>query len=93
MKKMIRFLKNLFSRKESEPLFVPQDEIQEYLISLGFKLSEFNDNKLIKENNTHKIIYNMSDLSVSITKEGGTIVLKSFGNINKVKRFISKYSI
>lgn len=90
---MIRFLKNLFSRKESEPLFVPQDEIQEYLISLGFKLSEFNDNKLIKENNTHKIIYNMSDLSVSITKEGGTIVLKSFGNINKVKRFISKYSI
>lgn len=93
MKKMIRFLKNLFSRKESEPLFVPQDEIQEYLISLGFKLSEFNDNKLIKENNTHKIIYNMNDLSVSITKEGGTIVLKSFGNINKVKRFISKYSI
>lgn len=90
---MIRFLKNLFSRKESEPLFVPQDEIQEYLISLGFKLSEFNDNKLIKENNTHKIIYNMNDLSVSITKEGGTIVLKSFGNINKVKRFISKYSI
>lgn len=90
---MIRFLKNLFSRKESEPLFVPQDEIQEYLISLGFKLSEFNDNKLIKENNTHKIIYNMNDSSVSITKEGGTIVLKSFGNINKVKRFISKYSI
>lgn len=90
---MIRFLKNLFSRKESEPLFVPQDEIQEYLISLGFKLSEFNDNKLIKENNTHKIIYNMNDLSVSITKEGGTIVLKSFGNINKIKRFISKYSI
>lgn len=90
---MIKFLKNLFSRKESEPLFVPQDEIQEYLISLGFKLSEFNDNKLIKENNTHKIIYNMNDLSVSITKEGGTIVLKSFGNINKIKRFISKYSI
>ena len=93
MKKMIKFLKKLFSRKESEPLFVPQDEIQEYLISLGFKLSEFNDNKLIKENNTHKIIYDMNDLSVSITKEGGTIVLKSFGNINKVKRFISKYSI
>lgn len=93
MKNMIKFLKNLFSRKESEPLFVPQDEIQEYLISLGFKLSEFNDNKLIKENNTHKIIYNMNDLSVSITKEGGTIVLKSFGNINKIKRFISKYSI
>jgi len=90
---MIKFLKNLFSRKESEPLFVPQDEIQEYLISLGFKLSTFNDNKLIKENNTHKIIYNMNDLSVSITKEGGTIVLKSFGNINKIKRFISKYSI
>ena len=93
MKKMIKFLKNLFSRKESEPLFIPQDEIQEYLINLGFKLSTFNDNKLIKENNTHKIIYNMNDLSVSITKEGGTIVLKSFGNINKIKRFISKYSI
>jgi len=90
---MIKFLKNLFSRKESEPLFIPQDEIQEYLINLGFKLSTFNDNKLIKENNTHKIIYNMNDLSVSITKEGGTIVLKSFGNINKIKRFISKYSI
>jgi Ca2+-binding EF-hand superfamily protein len=93
MKKMINFLKNLFGIKKSEPSFIPQDDIQKYLVTLGFKLSTFNTNKLIKENDTHKIIYNMDDLSVSITRDGGTIVLKSFGNINKVKRFISKYSI
>lgn len=90
---MINFLKNLFGIKKSKPSFIPQDDIQEYLINLGFKLSTFNDKKLIKENETHKIIYDMNDLSVSINRDGGTIVLKSFGNINKIKRFISKYSI
>jgi len=85
---MINFIKNLFKRK-----FVPQDEIQEYLVSINFKQSSVNKNELIKENSNHIIIYNMDKLSVSITKDGGTIVLKSFGNITKIKRFISKYSI
>ncbi len=85
---MINFIKNLFKRK-----FVPQDEIQEYLVSINFKQSSVNKIELIKENSNHKIIYNMDKLSVSITKDGGTIVLKSFGNITKIKRFISKYSI
>ena len=85
---MINFIKNLF-----KPKFVPQDEIQEYLVSVKFKQCSVNKNELIKDNSNHKIIYNMDKLSVSITKDGGTIVLKSFGNITKIKRFISKYSI
>jgi hypothetical protein len=85
---MINFIKNLF-----KPKFVPQDEIQEYLVSVKFKQCSVNKNELIKDNDNHKIIYNMDKLSVSITKDGGTIVLKSFGNITKIKRFISKYSI
>jgi|TARA_Y100000389_G_scaffold2839_2_gene2768 uncharacterized protein YbcV (DUF1398 family) len=85
---MINFIKNLF-----KPKFVPQDEIQEFLVSINFKQSSVNKNELIKDNGSHKIIYNMDKLSVSITKDGGTIVLKSFGNITKIKRFISKYSI
>ena len=85
---MINFIKNLF-----KPKFVPQDEIQEFLVSINFKQSSVNKNELIKDNGHHKIIYNMDKLSVSITKDGGTIVLKSFGNITKIKRFISKYSI
>ena len=83
---MINFIKNLF-----KPKFVPQDEIQEFLVSINFKQSSVNKNELIKDNGSHKIIYNMDKLSVSITKDGGTIVLKSFGNITKIKRFISKY--
>ena len=85
---MINFIKNLF-----KPKFVPQDEIQEFLVGINFKQSSVNKNELIKDNGNHKIIYNMDKLSVSITKDGGTIVLKSFGNITKIKRFISKYSI
>lgn len=85
---MINFIKNLF-----KPKFIPQDEIQEFLVSINFKQSSVNKNELIKDNGNHKIIYNMDKLSVSITKDGGTIVLKSFGNITKIKRFISKYSI
>lgn len=85
---MINFIKNLF-----KPKFVPQDEIQEYLVNLNFKQFSVNKNELIKDNGNHKIIYNMDKLSVSINKDGGTIVLKSFGNITKIKRFISKYSI
>lgn len=85
---MINFIKNLF-----KPKFVPQDEIQEYLVNLNFKQCSVNKNELIKDNSNHKIIYNMDKLSVSINKDGGTIVLKSFGNITKIKRFISKYSI
>tara|TARA_Y100000385_G_scaffold19933_1_gene19743 strand:+ start:972 stop:1229 length:258 start_codon:yes stop_codon:yes gene_type:complete len=85
---MINFIKNLF-----KPKFVPQDEIQEFLVGINFKQSSVNKNELIKDNGSHKIIYNMDKLSVSITKDGGTIVLKSFGNITKIKRFISKYSI
>jgi len=85
---MINFIKNLF-----KPKFVPQDEIQEFLVSINFKQSSVNKNELIKDNGSHKIIYNMDKLSVSITKDGGTIVLKFFGNITKIKRFISKYSI
>ncbi len=85
---MINFIKNLF-----KPKFVPQDEIQEFLVSINFKQSSVNKNELIKDNGGHKVIYNMDKLSVSITKDGGTIVLKSFGNITKIKRFISKYSI
>ena len=85
---MINFIKNLF-----KPKFVPQDEIQEFLVSINFKQCSVNKNELMKDNGNHKIIYNMDKLSVSITKDGGTIVLKSFGNITKIKRFISKYSI
>ena len=85
---MFNFIKNLF-----KPKFVPQDEIQEYLITLGFKQSSSNKSLLIKNNNTHNIVYNMEESSVKIVKDGGEIVLKSFGNISKIKRFISKYSI
>ncbi len=85
---MINFIKNLF-----KPKFVPQDEIQEYLITLGFKQSSSNKSLLIKNNNTHNIVYNMEESSVKIVKDGGEIVLKSFGNISKIKRFITKYSI
>jgi|TARA_B100001093_G_C26737435_1_gene975089 hypothetical protein len=88
MRKMINFIKNLF-----KPKFVPQDEIQEYLITLGFKQSSSNKSLLIKNNNTHNIVYNMEESSVKIVKDGGEIVLKSFGNISKIKRFITKYSI
>ena len=35
----------------------------------------------------------MEESSVKIIKGGGEIVLKSFGNIKKIQRFISKYSI
>ena len=85
---MFNFIKNLF-----KPKFVPQDEIQEYLITLGFKQSSSNKSLLIKNNNTHNIVYNMEESSVKIVKDGGEIVLKSFGNISKIKRFITKYSI
>jgi|TARA_B110000444_G_scaffold137299_1_gene128847 hypothetical protein len=85
---MINFIKNLFKSK-----FIPQDEIQEYLITLGFTKSSSNKVVLIKNNDTHTIIYNMEESSVKIIKDGGEIVLKSFGNISKIKRFISKYSI
>ena len=85
---MINFIKNLF-----KPKFVPQDEIQEYLITLGFKQSSSNKSLLIKNNNTHNIVYNMEESSVKIVKDGGEIVLNSFGNISKIKRFITKYSI
>jgi hypothetical protein len=88
MRKMINFIKNLF-----KPKFVPQDEIQEYLITLGFKQSSSNKSLLIKNNNTHNIVYNMEESSVKIVKDGSEIVLKSFGNISKIKRFITKYSI
>ena len=88
MRKMINFIKNLF-----KPKFVPQDEIQEYLITLGFKQSSSKKSLLIKNNNTHNIVYNMEESSVKIVKDGGEIVLKSFGNISKIKRFITKYSI
>tara|TARA_R110001592_G_scaffold83628_1_gene247688 strand:- start:153 stop:419 length:267 start_codon:yes stop_codon:yes gene_type:complete len=88
MRKMFNFIKNLF-----KPKFVPQDEIQEYLITLGFKQSSSNKSLLIKNNNTHNIVYNMEESSVKIVKDGGEIVLKSFGNISKIKRFITKYSI
>jgi len=88
MRKMINFIKNLF-----KPKFVPQDEIQEYLITLGFKQSSSNKSLLIKNNNTHNIVYNMEESSVKIVKDGVRIVLKSFGNISKIKRFITKYSI
>jgi len=77
MRKMINFIKNLF-----KPKFVPQDEIQEYLITLGFKQSSSNKSLLIKNNNTHNIVYNMEESSVKIVKDGGEIVLKSFGNIS-----------
>ena len=85
---MFNFIKNLF-----KPKFVPQDKIQEYLITLGFNQSSSNKSLLIKNNDTHNIVYNMEELSVKIVKDGGEIVLKSFGNITKIKRFISKYSI
>ena len=85
---MINFIKNLF-----KPKFVPQDEIQEYLINLGFTQSSSNKDVLIRNNYRHTIIYNMEESSVKIIKDGGEIVLKSFGNISKIKRFITKYSI
>jgi len=85
---MINFIKNLF-----KPKFVPQDEIQEYLITLGFTQSSSNKGVLIRNNYRHTIIYNMEESSVKIIKDGGEIVLKSFGNISKIKRFITKYSI
>lgn len=85
---MINFIKNLFKSK-----FIPKDEIQEYLVTIGFKQSTSNNVTLVKQNETHIIIYDMSDLSTHITKGDSTIVLKSFGNLNRIKRFISKYSI
>lgn len=85
---MINFIKNLF-----KPKFVPQDKIQEYLVSINFKQSSVNKIELLKENDNHKIVYNMEESSVKIIKGGGEIVLKSFGNIKKIQRFISKYSI
>jgi len=90
---MINFIKNLFKSKEIKKQFIPQDEIQEYLITLGFTKSSSNKVVLIKNNDTHTIIYNMEELSIKIIKDGGEIVLKSFGNISKIKRFITKYSI
>jgi len=93
MKKMINFIKNLFKSKEIKKQFIPQDEIQELLISEGFTLSPLNDNVLVKKTITHQIIYDIKNLSINITKDGGTIILKSFGDIKKIKRFINKYGI
>ena len=77
---MINFIKNLFKSKEIKKQFIPQDEIQELLISEGFTLSPLNDNVLVKKTITHQIIYDIKNLSINITKDGGTIILKSFGD-------------
>ena len=48
---------------------------------------------LFKKTETHTIIYNINEETLSIVRDkSGTITLKPFGQLDKVIRFLSKYS-
>ena len=97
---MIKFLKKLFGKEEQvkaevkvvepEVKFVPENEIEVYLINSDFNVEE---NTLVKYLHNMSIIYNRDTKVIMITKEGGNISLVSYGSLNKVKRFLDKYII
>jgi len=97
---MIKFLKKLFGKEEQvkaevkvvepEVKFVPENEIEVYLINSDFNVEE---NTLVKYLDNMSIIYNRDTKVIMITKEGGNISLVSYGSLNKVKRFLDKYII
>jgi len=96
---MIKYLKRLFktittvtpSVTPPKTEFIPMDDIQTYLLSVNFI---YDDSVLFKKMDTHTIIYNIDEESLSIVRDNsGTIILKPFGRLDKVIRFISKYSI
>lgn len=97
---MIKFLKKLFGREEQvkaevkvikpEVKFIPENEVEVYLINNDFNVEE---NTLVKYVGNMSIIYNRDTMVVMITKDGGNISLVSYGSLNKVKRFLDKYVI
>lgn len=101
---MIKFLKKLFGKKEEikpveieeqvivekQPEFVPESPGEVFLVNEGFKYSF---GELTKTNNSSSITYNLEKKTMTISKNGGNIVLLTGGNRAKVERFYRKYFI
>jgi len=103
---MIKFLKKLFSKTEEnkpvevkqevqevfekQPEFIPEGSEEIYLVNQGFKFSFGN---LVKEKSDSSITYNLEKKTLTINKDGGTIVLMTGGKKDKVERFYKKYFI
>jgi len=75
---------------EEIPEFIPERDEEIFLINLGFKYSY---GRLIKKKEGASIIYNLKDKTITIIKDGGTIVLLTGGNKSKIERFCNKYFI
>ena len=91
---MIKYLKDLFKKittvTSSKVGFIPMDDIQTHLLSVDFI---YDSSDLIKKTETNTIIYNINEETLSIVRDkSGTITLKPFGQLDKVIRFLSKYS-
>ena len=103
---MIKFLKKLFSKTEEnkpvevkqeiqevfekQPEFIPEGPEEIYLVNQGFKFSFGN---LVKEKSDSSITYNLEKKTMTVNKDGGTIVLMTGGKKDKVERFYKKYFI
>lgn len=97
---MINLLKSLFKKKnvevKSEPIvsesiqYIPETEIEKYLVSEGFTFEDF---LLLKRIGGSEVSYNLDTELLMISKSGGNISLNSGGDLMKVKRFLKKYSI
>ena len=97
---MIKFLKNLFKKKnvevKSEPIvsesiqYIPETEIEKYLVYEGFI---FEGSLLLKRIGDSEVSYNLDTELLMISKSGGNISLKPEGDLMKVKRFLKKYII
>ena len=97
---MIKFLKNLFKKKnvevKSEPIvsesiqYIPETEIEKHLVSEGFI---FKDSLLLKRIDDCEITYNSHTELIIISKSGGNVKFNTKGNLLNVKRFLNKYII
>lgn len=97
---MIKFLKKLFSKKEENKTskfkrekhlnFTATLPEEIFLINQGFIYSSGN---LIKEKDNSTITYNLENKIITIHINGGTIVLPTEGNKDKIERFYKKYFI
>ena len=75
---------------ENQPEFVPEKPEEVYLINKGFKYSYGN---LKLDNKDSLLIYNLDSKKLTVIKDGGTIVLSTGGEKDKIERFYNKYFI
>jgi len=75
---------------EKEPEFITKEPEEIYLVNQGFK---FSLGSLVKKKDDSSISYNLEKKTMTINKDGGTIVLMTGGQKDKIERFYKKYFI